>query len=1014
MKKINLPKKFQNILKKDTVLFGLVYTALGEFGPWLERNNVKFFTEYTEHSINHIEDILSEAENLVRKQSLKLFTPADVAALTLATLLHDCAMHLSIDGFIELIQSKDRQIIKGFNDKPWAELWSDFYAEARKFSGRKLIALFGNTEPVEYPRMISQEMTGRDLLLIGEFLRRHHHRLAHEIALWGVPGPTNQKLHLITSDETKYILDLAGLIARSHGLNLRDTIDYLRLNYGSEKKYKDIHLIFVMVLLRVSDIMQIQASRAPKQIEKVEKFQSPVSIVEWEMHDAIKSINKNYDESETITITAHPTKASTYLRIRKMLDQIQNELDVSWTILSEVYGFIPQLDKLGLSYRRVKSNIDDLDTFSTLVNYIPIQASFEVADTDLLKLLIGPLYGHRPEIGIRELIQNAVDAVRELREYQKQYPETKNIDLTQQESDVVISIYKDDIYNKWWLKVSDCGIGMTAETVRDYFLRAGASLRKDEIWRETFEDSEGNSKVLRSGRFGIGALATFLLGDKISLSTRYVNSDPKEGIEFTAKLDTEFIELRRVERPVGTTICISISEETKNILSQTKENHDGDNKKYWTQGDDWDWYYLSEPKISRFIEGNSLVQKHTLPSINSDLPVEWRRIYHPDYEDIQWTYWDKLKKYDNKVLICNGIIIEDKFTAFNPEEWLNEKQFINGYIAFDYPIVSMFDPNAKLPLNLQRTKLIVDYYPFQKQLQESVLKDFIAYMLTNAPTKPLDSLSYRKLIYPGISARFNRIHEGLSFFFSTKEGIGLQGLRKNISKIKVDSSVIIFNYTGSKNPKRTSKLQAKNFFRTYKKSVLFYNYNIHDKSTDRYIDDQELLRGSKINNGFDFAINFEAELNANNNLSSVLPKRILISRQALSLHSKWKKSKKELILRIGERPASMDDFIEEWSNKDWIILKKGDCPDSQINLKDFALRNQNPNIDIWPCLLVEFYYNIDADPQPSLLENLWDELLGDPIIPYDLKKRRAKFNHTYNELKDYIQAHEKLKLQEDY
>jgi HSP90 family molecular chaperone len=37
----------------------------------------------------------------------------------------------------------------------------------------------------------------------------------------------------------------------------------------------------------------------------------------------------------------------------------------------------------------------------------------------LLKLLVGPLYSDDPGIGLRELLQNAIDAVRELKELQE-------------------------------------------------------------------------------------------------------------------------------------------------------------------------------------------------------------------------------------------------------------------------------------------------------------------------------------------------------------------------------------------------------------------------------------------------------------------------------------------------------------------------------------------------------------------------------------------------------------------
>jgi hypothetical protein len=56
----------------------------------------------------------------------------------------------------------------------------------------------------------------RDRVLIGEFIRRHHARLAHEIALVGVPGPTGNAIQLNALPPD--LADLAGLIARSHGL----------------------------------------------------------------------------------------------------------------------------------------------------------------------------------------------------------------------------------------------------------------------------------------------------------------------------------------------------------------------------------------------------------------------------------------------------------------------------------------------------------------------------------------------------------------------------------------------------------------------------------------------------------------------------------------------------------------------------------------------------------------------------------------------------------------------------
>ena len=336
------------------------------------------------------------------------------------------------------------------------------------------MALFGDTKQVDYPPMNSNDMSGKDLLLIGEFLRRHHHRLAHEIALIGVPGPTENKLKLLSTDDTKHIIELAGVVARSHGMNIRDCVDYLKINYSSEKIYKGIHTIFIMALLRIADILQIQSNRAPRQIEKLQKVQSPISFGEHEMHQAIRDINK-HQYPETILVDARPENARTYVRIRNLSNQIQNELDLSWTVIGEIYGYNSQFRELGINIRRVRSNIDNIDEFSKFVSYIPTQASFEVADTDLLKLLIAPLYGDDPNIGIRELLQNSIDAVRERKEYQKSHSDLEEASFSDLKGDIEIIIDQDK-ENNWWLTISDNGIGMRMETVKNYFLKPGASL----------------------------------------------------------------------------------------------------------------------------------------------------------------------------------------------------------------------------------------------------------------------------------------------------------------------------------------------------------------------------------------------------------------------------------------------------------------------------------------------------------------------------------------------------------
>ena len=170
--------------------------------------------------------------------------------------------------------------------------------------------------------------------------------------------------------------------------------------------------------------------------------------------------------------------------------------------------------------------------FSKLVGYVPERIELTVARPDLLKLLVGPLYGNMPSVGVRELLQNSVDAVRERQSLQRRHPELDSTALIDQGHDVEISLTEDSPLGPFWLTVSDRGSGMSVEIIRDYFLTAGASFRNSDAWKREFEtDDHPRSQVLRSGRFGVGMLAAFLLGSRIQVATRHI----RENFVFASK-----------------------------------------------------------------------------------------------------------------------------------------------------------------------------------------------------------------------------------------------------------------------------------------------------------------------------------------------------------------------------------------------------------------------------------------------------------------------------------------------
>jgi molecular chaperone HtpG len=973
MTEIELPRQLEEILKRDDQLRGSVLLSLADFEPWLRQSGTPFFPEYTEHGPKHVREVLATASAIIRQDAWPVITAADAATLVLSILLHDSGMHLSEDGFLSLVKPDSaRPTISGLGDLPWPSLWVDFLDEASRFDARKLTRLLGDAEPTRDPGFLPEKWTHRDKLLIGEFVRRHHARLAHEVALWGVPTLTGNPLKL--KEISQEFADIAGLVARSHGRDIRSCFQYL--DRYDLREYKGVHAVFLMSVVRVADYLQIHSDRAPEQILRVRSLRSPISQGEWSAHEAIRDIRTTHADPEAVFVDAYPSDVKTYLKLKTLLASIQEELDTSWATLGEVYGRYDGLRALGLKLRRMRSNLDDLAAFAGSVPYIPCKAAFEAADADLLTLMIRPLYGNRPEIGVRELIQNAVDACRELLDYLRGRPDLEAADLPIQDADVLVTLEGGSPPKPAWLTVSDRGIGMTSEIVRTYFLRAGASFRRSDAWRKQHEAKPGKSRVLRSGRFGVGVLAAFLIGEELEISTRHISAKPEEGLMFKARIDSEAIELLHYKRPVGTTIRINISD--PNIWRELA--HPG----YIWQGSQyldrsWDWYCLPQPKLIRTVKLEDpdpqkeevLKQKFSLPLPKASLAPGWHRISDSDYSDIQWTYENSPR------LTCNGIRVMDRVEP-SPYNWDRSIEPLSSsesdHLLLNCPNISVFDPDGHLPLLLQRTGLADSKYPFHSALLDDVTKDFLAFVLLNAPegpmTDPKTSTSY-SLWYSGfLSGRalwlpFFSLERGTSF----TETWNLQAARSDRVLVQPDRLSVFAELTASKLNVPSTVVGIK---------------------WDSGVQSQRAWFRCAMAGHGDFLFGPISRL-------TPIGGRILLREKT---YREWKRG--IVISRYYWRRIT-----EEFARDGWVLLRSGKCSDPCLDYASIGLDRAQGQLE---GLTELFLRSQQREELPSShIAKMWQNLLGDPIIPFSVAERRRKFKIAFETLKDYIAKHEKLR-----
>lgn len=950
---IHIPTKFNNLLKAyNDEISAAVGKCVELVEPFLTRNEAPFFSDYTDHGITHIQSVLNSCELLLSDEAWEVLTRQDVAVIIMATLAHDLGMLINTDGFRYLISKKNSIKYIEKSDHPWDKLWREFMLEVKRFDGVTLLNLSGSTEPLNDDELQPDGLTERGMKIVGEFFRRHHHRLAHEIILHGMPSE-NGRVQLF-ADAPNYLQSLAGIVARSHGLSVRESVDSQTLammDKTAYRQFKNTHPTFLMAIIRLSDYLDLGIGRAPGSILAAKSLRSPLSRREWWSQRVIIDCHSFGDDPECLQIVVEPSAlkdVNVFYVIESKINGLQKELDSCWAILGEVYGRVPPLNKLCLRLRRVRSNLRT----SAIINqlpFVPDRASLRTSNADLLKLLIEPLYGDSPSIGIRELIQNSIDAVREFEFVIQKTPSLTSVHREDLDSDVAVFFEKDHEGNNW-ITVRDRGIGMTWQTVSNYYLTVGASFRNSDAWKKEFKDAGGNSEVLRSGRFGIGVLAAFLLGDQVRVSTRHIEEPRTRGLSFEFGFEDTSVELRWMNRSVGTTVSVRVNEKI------IKRLHKYIHPNYFS-GDSWNWYLLDKPVLARFSRtGKQIKSTFTLPGEDGPLPSNWHRIYPSGFKCVDWSYGDM--RYLR--LVCNGIVIRSGYIILSKEfdkEYQDHYPHSPSHLILKAPLLSVFDPDGRLPLNLTRDDLARKLIGFEPLLAEDISRNFIAYCLLRGPKSSiLDKNlwhSYTSLKYPGIDSD---TYLPEPCVFDARDGFGLCDAW-NIASFTSQKCLII------RAPKHN--LDISDEVVTYIKHQYGMIYGVSSDSTLERFDlwHRQLILYNKSE-------------------CLLFLKHIKISGLRTIMPMKWYSrllQKQPLFIRSAIKEEKTDNSIS--------ILTIGKCPEVSSEFSEFSESISKDGISFES--ITEVYFEVsDEHPKPGLIAKVWKDSIGGPIIPFNKSKRQ--------------------------
>lgn len=181
--------------------------------------------------------------------------------------------------------------------------------------------------------------------------------------------------------------------------------------------------------------------------------------------------------------------------------------------------------------------------------------SFQTEVKQLLDLMIHSLYSNK-EIFLRELISNASDAADKLR-----FEATTDDALFEGDSDLHLFIAVDK--DARTITIRDNGIGMSRDEVIDNIGTIARSGTK-EFFGQLTGDQEKDAHLI--GQFGVGFYSSFLVADKVTLTTRRAGLTKEHGVLWESAGDGEY-SLETVEKADrGTEITLHLREEADEFL----------------------------------------------------------------------------------------------------------------------------------------------------------------------------------------------------------------------------------------------------------------------------------------------------------------------------------------------------------------------------------------------------------------------------------------------------------------
>ena len=478
------------------------------------------FVNYSLHDASHSRTIIQAIERFLGEERIRKLSPTDTFMLLVCAYAHDYGMAQTFNKIYSILGSgKFRDFLKEMDEAQSKMEKEDMWAV------RNLLCYLN-----EEKNSCSLEDMYLSIMLVAQmYLRPLHWRGVIDI------GEDFQGLFQ-GYVKNRFVRGSEGIveICMCHGqpmdavFKLSDRADGMA---GDE-----FHPRFIAAMLRLGDLLDLDNGRFPlwfvREAVRDHSIIPRLSVMHYRKHEAVSHL---LITPKRIEIRADCNVESDGYEVASLVSEWTGWLEEECKHLVASWNEIAQPD-----FGRPPSNIK-IDIFVDGRPYTSSNKKMQMSRERVMRLLQGTnIYGDR-YVGIREMIQNAVDASLLQLWYDIIQNRYISLDLSKNTArnglellelidkkrydifgnyDITVELILDRKEEQVYLVVKDKGIGIIPEDV-EYISDIGSSKEKNKRLRELMEKMPAWLKP--SGAFGIGLQSVFQLTDRVEFYTRQHN-----------------------------------------------------------------------------------------------------------------------------------------------------------------------------------------------------------------------------------------------------------------------------------------------------------------------------------------------------------------------------------------------------------------------------------------------------------------------------------------------------------